>query len=172
MHRTSLVRWANQRPNDSMTQRPKPRHDLSGTARTDCRPRQTPLAPPPGRFEGSPDWQSQTGSCLGHLSAKHISYGPWKGVWLPMFGAQIFAMAMAGAMAGGAKRSLLCPAFVAERLGFAWRGATWRYAKTPPPVHGQSWLWVSNWVKTGAPCFFPRRFSRLEYLGGQPGYQG
>ena len=34
-----------------------PRHDLSGTARTDC-PRQTTLN---ARFEGSPTWQSQRG---------------------------------------------------------------------------------------------------------------
>ena len=38
-----------------------PIHDPSGTASSDCRPSQTPLAPPRihGRFEGSPSWQSQ-----------------------------------------------------------------------------------------------------------------
>ena len=35
-----------------------PRHDLFGTARTDCRPRQTPLAPPLA-FSWQSVWQSQ-----------------------------------------------------------------------------------------------------------------
>ena len=63
-----------------------PRHNLFGTARTDCRPqRSTPFQPtgPPGRFEGSPSWQSQTGRVRVMESLVRSCLDMTAGVWGP-----------------------------------------------------------------------------------------
>ena len=65
--------WNNANPGSCGVIYPK---KLQGTARTDCRPRGRP--PPwhptiPGRFEGSPDWESQTGRVW---VLKRIRWGP------------------------------------------------------------------------------------------------